>query len=157
VLELSFSIYSRSWSFSLRHLGQLSRNSIKTRHNSIRKPTFRRLWPNNWLNFFGHLKTIRSMAETNRQSQSILCQKPGLNERGTISPAPNHYEGAELQRESAWWLKRAPKSPDNVTSTFFNKLHLLQKNLRLKHGGAKISSCPGPHLNSWDALQLSPC
>jgi len=31
------------------------------------------------------------------------------NEGGQIPPAPNHYDGAA-------WLRRAPKSPDKVTS-----------------------------------------
>jgi len=56
----------------------------------------------------------------------------------TILRAPNHYG--------------APKSPNNVTSTFFNKVNLLPKDLRFKHGGAKLASCPGCHLNS-----LRPC
>jgi len=43
-------------------------------------------------------------------------QRGGL--RGTISRAPNHYGGAE-------WLREAPKSPNNVASTFFNTVHLL--------------------------------
>jgi len=37
-------------------------------------------------------------------------------------------------------------------NTFFNKVHLLPKDLRFEHGGAKLASCPGPHLNS-----LRPC
>jgi len=36
----------------------------------------------------------------------------------------------------------APKSPNNVTSTFFNTVHLLLKDLRFEHGGAKLASCP---------------
>jgi len=42
----------------------------------------------------------------------------------------------------------APKSPNNVTSTCFNTEHLLPKDIRFKHGGAKLASCPGRHLTS---------
>jgi len=60
---------------------------------------------------------------------------------------PNHYGGAE-------WLRRASKRPKIVTSTFFNTVHLLQKDLSFEHGGAsaKLASCPGCHLTS-----LRPC
>jgi len=33
-----------------------------------------------------------------------------------------------------------PKGPNNVTSTFFNTVHLLPKDLKFEHGGAKLSS-----------------
>jgi len=46
----------------------------------------------------------------------------------------------------------AKKSPENVTSTCFNTVHLLLKDLRFEHGGAKLASCPGRHLTS-----LRPC
>jgi len=42
----------------------------------------------------------------------------------------------------------APKSPNNVTSTFFNTVHLLPKGLRFEHGSAKVASCPGRHITS---------
>jgi len=38
---------------------------------------------------------------------------------------------------------RAPKSPNNVTSTSFHKVHLAPKDLTFEHGGAKLASCPG--------------
>ena len=56
--------------------------------------------------------------------------------RGTIPRAPNHYEGAE-------WLRGAPKSPNNVTSTFFNAVHLLRKDLRFVG-----PNCP-PWIHHW--------
>jgi len=40
----------------------------------------------------------------------------------------------------------------NFTSTFFDKMHLLSKDLRFEHGGTELTSCPGRHL----AL-LCPC
>ena len=46
----------------------------------------------------------------------------------------------------------APKSPNNVTSTFLNIVNLLPEDLSFKHGGAKLASCPGRHLTS-----LRPC
>jgi len=42
----------------------------------------------------------------------------------------------------------APKSPNNATSTFFNTVHLLPKDLRFEHGGAKLASWPGRHLTT---------
>jgi len=42
----------------------------------------------------------------------------------------------------------APKSLNNVTSTFFNTVHLLAKDLKFYYGGAKLASCPGRHLTS---------
>jgi len=46
----------------------------------------------------------------------------------------------------------APKSHNNVTSTFFITAHLLPKKLSFEHEGAKLASCPGRHLTS-----LHPC
>jgi len=58
----------------------------------------------------------------------------GRNEGSTITRAPNHWG--------------APKSPKNVTSAFFNTVHLLPKKLRLEYGGGKFASCPGHDLTS---------
>jgi len=43
-------------------------------------------------------------------------------------------------------LRRASKSSNNVTITFFNRVHLLPKALMFEHGGAKLASCLGRHL-----------
>jgi len=51
--------------------------------------------------------------------------------------------------ESLWGaksLRGAPKSTNNVTNTFFDTVHLLPKDLRFEHEGAKLASCPGRHL-----------
>jgi len=45
-------------------------------------------------------------------------------------------------------IPRVPKSPNKVTSTFFNTVHLLPKDLRFEHGGAKLDVCPVRHLTS---------
>jgi len=42
----------------------------------------------------------------------------------------------------------APKSLNNIASTFFNAVYLLPKDLRFEHGGAKLVSCRGRHLTS---------
>jgi len=42
----------------------------------------------------------------------------------------------------------APKSPNNVTSTFFKRVHLFPKDIRFEHGSAKLASCPQRHLAS---------
>jgi len=49
-------------------------------------------------------------------------------------------------------LLREPKSPNNVTSAFFNTVNFLPNDLRFEHGGAKLASCPGRRLTS-----LRPC
>jgi len=58
-----------------------------------------------------------------------------------IPRALNHWGGVE-------WLRGAPNSPNNITSTFFNEVHLLPRDLRFEHGDAKLVSCPGRHLTS---------
>jgi len=45
-------------------------------------------------------------------------------------------------------IPQAPKCPNNVTSYFFNAVHLLPKDLRFEHGGAKLASCPWRYINS---------
>ena len=62
----------------------------------------------------------------------------GRNEGGqgdTIPRAPNHYGGAES-------LRRAPKSPNNVTNTFFNTAHLLPKDSGSNTGGCHACFLP---------------
>jgi len=60
---------------------------------------------------------------------------------GIIPRAPNHCVGRQMSAGS-------PKSPNSFTRTFCNTLHFLPKDLRCKHGGAKLASCPGRHLTS---------
>jgi len=61
-------------------------------------------------------------------------QFPG---RRITMEAPNRYEE---RRMTAGTLK----SPNNVTSVFFNTVHLLPKDLKIEHGGAKLASCSAP-------------
>jgi len=42
--------------------------------------------------------------------------------------------------ESLWGERKSPK---NVTSTFFNTVHLLLKDLRLEHGAPNLILAPG--------------
>jgi len=75
--------------------------------------------------------------------RSQECNEGG---KGVIIPrVPNHYGE---RRMSAG----VPISPSNVTSTFFNAVHLLPKDLKFEHDGAKLASCPGCCLTS-----LRPC
>jgi len=60
--------------------------------------------------------------------------------------------GNEAQFSGRRITAGTPKSAKNVASTFFNALILLPKDLRFKHWGAKLASCPGRHLTS-----LRPC
>ena len=43
-------------------------------------------------------------------------------------------------------LRGVPKRPNNVTTTFFNVVHFLPKDLRFEHVGTELASCPGFHL-----------
>ena len=65
----------------------------------------------------------------------------GRNKGGTIFRAPNHCVSAKA-------LRGTPKSPKIVTTTFFNAIYLLPKDLRFEHWGARLASCPGRHLTS---------
>jgi len=53
----------------------------------------------------------------------------------TVPWAPNHYGGSE-------WLRGAPKNPHDVTSSFFNTVHLLSKDLRCEHGAPNVLRPP---------------
>jgi len=50
--------------------------------------------------------------------------------------APNHYGERRM-------IAGAPKRPNKVTGIFFNTVHLLPKDLKFEHGGAKLASFPG--------------
>jgi len=78
----------------------------------------------------------------------IVILNQGRNERG-------QWGHNSLRAESLWGdklLQEAPKSPNNVTSTFFNTANLLLKELSFDRGGAKLAFCPGRHLTT-----LFPC
>jgi len=61
-------------------------------------------------------------------------------------------KGSQFLDAKSLWRRRitvgAPKSSNNVTSTFFNRVHLLPKDIRFEHGSAKLASCLGRHLAS---------
>ena len=67
----------------------------------------------------------------------FVCSEKGRNDGGKRAQVPG------LQITTV-----APKNSNNVTNTPFNKVHLLPKNLRFEHGGAKFASCPGRHFTS---------
>jgi len=58
--------------------------------------------------------------------KALACSRQGRSEGGTMF--------------------QAPKSPNNVASTFFRTVNVLRKDLGFEHGGAKRVSCPGRHL-----------
>ena len=80
-----------------------------------------------------------------QQNQLTFIRSQGRNEGGMIPWAPNHYGERRM-------TAGALKSPNNVTSALFNAVHLLPKDLKFEHGGAKLASCPGRCLTS-----LRPC
>jgi len=51
-------------------------------------------------------------------------------EGGRNSPGAESLWGRQITAEGAEWLRGVPKSPNNITSTFFNTVHLLPKDLR---------------------------
>jgi len=56
--------------------------------------------------------------------------------------------GRKITAVGAEWLRGTPRSPNNVTSPFFNTVYVLPKDLRFEHGGAKLPSCPRRHLTA---------
>ena len=72
--------------------------------------------------------------------EAIFCLRHEVEIDGACRGGTRGVQGGDNSRAS--------KSPNNVTSTFFNTVHLLPKDLRFEHGGAKLASCPGRHLTS---------
>ena len=69
------------------------------------------------------------MSQANLKNAHKLVAGAQRGEQGGAIPqAPNHYGGAKR-------LRGAQKSSNNVTSTFFNIVHLLPKDLSFEHGG----------------------
>ena len=73
---------------------------------------------------------------------NIVCRGVTRGEREAQFPGRQITMGAPI-------YCGALKSPNSVTSTFFNTVHLVPKDLRFKHGGAKFASCFGRHLTSF--------
>jgi len=74
-------------------------------------------------------------------------RKKGHNKVGKgnkIERVLNHYGAPNLcggrRMTAGIW-----KSVNNDTNAFFNTIHLLPKDFRFKHGGAKHASCPRIH------------
>ena len=61
------------------------------------------------------------------ETGKLFANIQGCNEGGRIPRAPKHYWGVESLRRGSGWLRRAPKSTDNVTSTFLNRVHCFRK------------------------------
>jgi len=97
------------------------------------------------LNFMLTRELVIPKIKNIANERMVYKQRVTRGQGSTISRAPNHYGGAET-------LRRAPKSPNNLTGTFFNTVNLPPKELRFQYGGAKRASCPGGHLTS-----LRPC
>ena len=64
----------------------------------------------------------------------------------TVSPAASgvtrgaQFPGRRMNGEGAEKSQQCQK--------YFNRVHLLPKDLRFEHWGAKLASCPGRHLTS---------
>jgi len=74
--------------------------------------------------------------------------------RGHNSPGPESLWGCRITAGKAELLLRASKSPNNVTSSFFNTVRLLPKDFRFQHGDTKLASCPGRHPTSLRLCQV---
>ena len=71
-----------------------------------------------------------------------LLRNHGLHCRGvTRAVRVAQFPGRRINMGGA-------ENPNSITSAFFNAMHLIPKDLRFEHGGAKVASCPGRHLTS---------
>ena len=73
----------------------------------------------------------------NSRLETTSYSTKGYNEGGN---------GVTIPRVPSHWV--TPKISNNVTSTFFNTVHLLPKNFMFEHRGAKLAFCPGHYLTS---------
>jgi len=90
--------------------------------------------------FLSHQLLVK--AKNHHRETSVVQRR---NKGGAIPQAPNHYGGAE----SLWVRRKVPTMSQLLCST----AHLLPKDLRFEHGGAKLVSCTERHLTS---LRLCP-
>jgi len=88
-------------------------------------------------------RSLQYIASDYLQSNSKNVSE-GLQDRGVSRGAKfprRRVTMVQITAGGVEWLWDAPKSPQNITSTFLNTVHLLPK-------GAKLASCPGSHLTS---------
>jgi len=90
---------------------------------------------------------LEKMSNYETKSFILACNQ-GRNDGGQGGTIPQRQITMEAPNDCGG----GQKSPNNVTSTFFNTVYLLPKNLRFEHGGTKLVSCPGRHPTS-----LLPC
>ena len=109
------------------------------------------LW-RQWWNIRQFRQFVTSVMK--HQTVQTVCDVSDENIRQFVTSVmkhqTNHYRGAES-------LRGVQKSPNNVTSTFFNTVHLLLKELTLEHGGARLPSYPRRHLTSlrpWSLVDI---
>ena len=94
------------------------------------------LW-RQWWNIRQFRQFVTSVMK--HQTVQTVCDVSDENIRQFVTSVmkhqTNHYGGAES-------LRGVQKSPNNVTSTFFNTVHLLLKELTSEHGGRQTSFLP---------------
>jgi len=78
-----------------------------------------------------------------KSEKRLLSSCRGVTREGKGTQFPGHYGGAESMRG---------RRKISTMSHVLPSVHLLPKDLRFDHGGAKLASCPGLHLTS-----LRPC
>jgi len=83
---------------------------------------------------------INDKARNSAQLQTLVY--------GCIIAHPRHERNEECTIAGRQILAGGTKIPRNVTSTSFNTVYLLPKDLRFEHGGAKLASCPARYLTS---------
>jgi len=81
--------------------------------------------------------TLRHNCKELKYCGNEVTWDQGRNEGGRIPRVPNYYGSTE-------WLRGAPKSPNNVTSTFFKTFASKRPQFRI--WGRQLSSCSGRHL-----------
>jgi len=97
-----------------------------------------------------HITSLRPCSLL-RYTHNFLVLPRGVTREGQgghNSPGAEWLRGLRITSGDAESLRGPPKSLNNVTSTFFNKGHLLPKDLKFEHGGAKLAPCHGRHPNS---------
>jgi len=103
----------------------------------------------NWLDFPRPRYFAEVVNSPNSKRKTFGMTRAVTRGQGvTIPRQPNYYRGAKT-------LRGALQGPNNVASTFVNTVHLLPKDLRFEHGGAKLVSCPGRHLTCVTPLHLA--
>jgi len=76
----------------------------------------------------------------------IRCKQASTHRGVTRGSGGHNSSGAESLRGR--WMTAAGAEKCQQCHKYFNTIHLVPKDLRFEHGGAKLAFCPGPRLTS---------